>query len=205
MGSKKIGNQLTDYTNVNWTIISFVVWIILIVGFSLIEDRFFPASNLSNNLCVQIFFCIPAISFIPMLGYIAITVNRKKLIDIHISQIDSMSGIDFEKYVKALLDFHGFRTEAKGGSGDLGVDIVATKRNNRYAIQIKRQASKVSRRAVSDAVAGKAYHHCNTSAVITNNYFTEGAIKLAKSNDCLLIDRDYLTKMIIQFQRGKSQ
>jgi len=63
---------------------------------------------------------------------------------------------------------------------------------------------KVSRRAVSDAVAGQHYYNCDLAMVITNNYFQEGAIQLAKSTNCTLVDRDTLSEWIQQAQTGNS-
>jgi restriction system protein len=86
-------------------------------------------------------------------------------------------------------------------SGDLGVDLIASNDTSKIAIQAKRYESKVSRRAISDAVAGMRHYKCNRAMVITNNYFTPDAIKLAKSAGCMLIDRDVLADWIIEFQK----
>lgn len=40
--------------------------------------------------------------------------------------------------------------------------------------------------------------------VITNNYFQKGAIILAESNNCLLIDRNLLITWIMEYQSTNS-
>lgn len=110
------------------------------------------------------------------------------------SQIDSMNGLDFEHYAAKLMQNEGYSSKVTVGSNDLGVDIIASRDSDKYSVQVKRQKSKVSRRAVSDAVAGMSLYDCNRSMVVTNNYFTPGAIKLAETNSCVLIDRDELIK-----------
>ena len=80
----------------------------------------------------------------------------------------------------------------------MGVDVIASKGAEKYAIQVKRYSKPVSRTAVSDAVAGKAYHGCTAAMVVTNNYFTAGARALARSTNCQLVDRDTLTKWIAE-------
>jgi HJR/Mrr/RecB family endonuclease len=87
------------------------------------------------------------------------------------------------------------------GSGDFGVDVIADKDGVRYAIQVKRYRGKVSRRAVSDAVAGKYQFKCDAAMVVTNSYYTAGAQELAASADCFLIDRDTLAQWVLDFQR----
>ena len=121
---------------------------------------------------------------------------------LRLSNIDGMTGIDFERYLRTLLTSKGFLVDLTPPSGDLGVDLVATKGGRRYAIQAKRHSEKVSRHAISDAVAGMQHYECDTAVVITNNYFTHGALALARSTHCLLVNRDRLAKWIDQFQKG---
>jgi HJR/Mrr/RecB family endonuclease len=119
---------------------------------------------------------------------------------LRISQVDGMTGPEFERYLARLLTHQGYQVKLTGASGDLGVDMIASRKDQTLAIQAKRQAGKVSRRAVSDAVAGMAHYHCNASMVITNNYFSPGAVELAKSTDCRLVDRGELSGWIRNFQ-----
>jgi len=119
---------------------------------------------------------------------------------LRLADVDNMSGIDFEHYVGRLLDHRGFRVKKTKGSGDLGVDLIAYKNGIKYSIQVKRSIGNVSRRAVSDAVAGKDHYGCNAAMVITNSYFSKGAIEMARSTGCELIDRDTLSEWIIDFQ-----
>jgi restriction system protein len=122
---------------------------------------------------------------------------------IQISDIDIMSGIEFEHYLQRLLIHRGYQTQLTKGSGDLGVDIIASRGDEKIAIQAKRyEGAKVSRRTVSDAVGGLMHYGCNKAMVITNNYFTQDAIKLAQSNGCKLVDRDTLANWIIEYQNS---
>ena len=89
--------------------------------------------------------------------------------------VDEMTGVRFEEYIIVLLEHRGYRVRHTGRSGDNGVDIIAEKEKQKHAVQVKRQKFPVSRRAVSDAVAGKALHNCTGAMVITNNMFTSGA------------------------------
>jgi len=121
---------------------------------------------------------------------------------ISVSDIDNMGGIQFEHYVKDLLRSRGYSAKVTSGSNDFGVDIIASKKGNKYAIQVKCQKSNVSRRAVSDAVAGMPFYKTNKCMVITNSYYSKGAYDLAKVNNCVLVDRDELAKWIIEFEKS---
>lgn len=123
---------------------------------------------------------------------------REKLI----SDIDCMDGIAFEKYVAALLVHQGFvRVRVTKGSGDFGVDVVASFDKDRFAIQVKRHSKKISRRAVSDAVAGQSHYGCNRAMVISNNFFTADCKTFASSVGCRLVARDELIRWAIHFHR----
>lgn len=128
--------------------------------------------------------------------------NRKEELS-DIDNIDNMDGIVFERYIGKLLKHKGYSVEYTPVTDDKGVDIIATRDNIRCAIQIKRYSSTVSRTAVSDAVGGKYYYHCDIPMVITNNYFTKAAKEFAKATRCKLIDRDELTNWITDFQNSK--
>ena len=47
-----------------------------------------------------------------------------------------------------------------------------------------------------EAFAGSKYYKCNKALVVTNNYFTKGAIELAEANGVILWDRDELEKRL---------
>jgi len=111
--------------------------------------------------------------------------------------IDDMKGQDFEKYCANLLIAYGFvNVQVTRGSGDQGVDIIGNYNNLKYAIQCKRYSHKLSNTPIQEVAAGKNYYNCQRALVITNNYFTEGAIDLAKANNVELWDRNNLMQLI---------
>jgi restriction system protein len=113
-----------------------------------------------------------------------------------LNQIDLMPGEEFEHLVAQLLKRQGYQAEVTKSSGDLGVDVVARHGQDRIAVQVKRQEKPVSRRAVSDAVAGMPAYECTAAMVVTNNSFTDGAKSLADLHGCELADRDTLALWI---------
>lgn len=109
------------------------------------------------------------------------------------SGIDEMEGHDFEYFCAGLLEKQGFLdVEVTRGSGDFGVDILAEKDGITYAVQCKRYQSPVGVNAVLLTYAGKDYYDRMVGAVMTNQYFTEPAVKAAKKLKILLWDRGYL-------------
>lgn len=117
-----------------------------------------------------------------------------------IANIDYMNGLEFEHYISKILNSKGYKARVTRASNDYGVDIVASDKDDKYSIQVKRYNTNVSRRAVSDAVAGKSIYNCNKAMVITNSFYSPGAIELAKSTSCILVDRDELKLWIYDYQ-----
>lgn len=114
-----------------------------------------------------------------------------------LKEIDEMSGTDFEKFCVELLQRNGFaQVEHTGKSGDQGADIIAYKDDKKYVIQCKRYSRKLNNHAIQQAHTGKTIHGCDVAMVITNNYFTAGAIEAAKATDVILWDRKRLKEML---------
>lgn len=129
---------------------------------------------------------------------------RKRHRSLEIEGVDALSGEEFETFLATLLESRGYAVQLTARSGDLGVDLVANYGGDRVAIQAKRWCNNVSRRAVSDAVAGAMHYGCNKCMVITNLYYTDGAKALAQSTNCVLIDRDMLADWINEMHKSKT-
>ena len=114
-------------------------------------------------------------------------------------RIDQMStdGWIFEKYAADLLLKNNFdKAEITPGSNDYGVDILAEKDGIKYAIQCKCYSNKLNNKPIQEVLAGMTYYHAHIGVVLTNNYFTDNAIELAKANNVLLWDRDTLGEFL---------
>lgn len=107
--------------------------------------------------------------------------------------IDLMEGHDFEYWCANALEDIGFTdVHVTPGSGDQGVDILATLNSIKYAIQCKRYSDDLGNTPVQEVHAGKYIYHCHVAAVITNRHFTKSAKELADATGVLLWDRDWI-------------
>lgn len=112
------------------------------------------------------------------------------------TEIDQMSGHEFEEFVCSLFQSLGYRAEATKKSRDFGVDIVCIHGRDKIALQTKRYSKNVNLKCVQEVTAGMRKYNCNKSMVVTNSYFTQSAIDLAMHNDCELVNRDSLIDLI---------
>lgn len=115
-----------------------------------------------------------------------------------LNKIDTMNGLDFENYLVPVLESNGFTNiKVTVSSGDQGVDLTAIKNNETYAIQAKRYSNSVSNSAVQEVVSGRMFYDLDKALVITTNFYTPSAKKLAMKNNVELVDRLELIEMIM--------
>jgi len=174
-----------------------------VIGLSLLLLVLWFAQGLIGQLLIVVLFLASVAAF----AFLRIWPGwkqRQRFRALELEDVDAMRGHQFEHYVGCLLQQQGFRITVTKGSGDLGVDVVAHKNGVGYAIQCKRSGENISRRAVSDAVGGKQHYKCTRAMVVTNRYFRPGAQELAKSTDCILIDRKELSAWVDRFRRQRA-
>jgi len=120
----------------------------------------------------------------------------ERLQKILITEVDGMKGHDFERYVAELLKMNGFtNVKVTKGSGDYGIDVIATSGKDKYAVQCKRSESKIGIKAVQEAFLGREHYKADVAVVVTNNYFTNQAYEAAEGKVALW-DRERLGGLI---------
>lgn len=124
------------------------------------------------------------------------TYNRKEINTLLI-EIDSMSGKEFEVFLARLFKIKGCSVTITPNTNDYGADIIAEKNGINVAVQAKRSKRKIGIRAVQDISSGMQYYKTNYAVVITNNYFTNNAIGLARKTSVIIYNRDDLRKYIL--------
>ncbi len=121
------------------------------------------------------------------------------------SQIDQMSGLEFERYVARLLARSGYLNINLTEKYDFGVDIIAVKDGITWGIQVKRCTGLVRAKAVRQVVTGLKKYRCDQAMVITNGCFSQVARELARVNECQLIDGSVLLRMLRQNAKSESR
>lgn len=129
----------------------------------------------------------------------------QRLKDSSISEIDNMNGFEFEEFISHILSDLGYNVKTTRKSGDFGADLILEKNGEKTIVQTKRYSQKVSVSAIQEIAAAQNFYRIYNACVITNNYFTSPAIKLANANDIKLIDRDELSKLIIESKELHNQ
>lgn len=113
-----------------------------------------------------------------------------------LKDIDNMSGEEFEEFLEIVFRDMGYKTMLTPVTGDYGADLLIKKKGVKTVIQAKRWKSIVGVEAVQQVVASMRYYKATDAMVITNNYYSQNAINLAKVNNVRLWDRGDVIKLI---------
>ena len=157
-------------------------------------------------LTIKIEHLMPTI-FLIVIGLISLTILSKpvfrvleyiKLRDPDMAVIDKMTGLEFERYVARLLKSQGYTNIRLTEHFDYGIDIIAIKGTIPWGIQVKRHSGLVKADAVRQVVAALRKYNCERAMVITNSRFSEVAKELARSNNCVLVDREILFRWVLK-------
>ncbi len=114
------------------------------------------------------------------------------------SELDNLSGIDFEEFLAGLYRAQGYAAELTTVTGDYGADLILGKDGQRICVQAKRYAGSVGVAAVQEALSGKAYYQCDTAWVITTGKFTTNALELAAKSGVIMIGRSDIGNLMAQ-------
>ena len=125
--------------------------------------------------------------------------NREKINVYNISQLDFLSGIEFENYLKSLFENMGYTVEMTKTTGDYGADLIITKKNKSTIVQAKCYNHTVGVKAVQEIISARNHYKIYDAMVVTNNYFSREAENLAVESDVTLADRLVLEKMVRKF------
>lgn len=116
-----------------------------------------------------------------------------------ISDLDLLSGSEFELFLKELFEKMGYLVEHTKLSGDQGADLIISKFGHKVAVQAKNYTANVGNKAIQEVVSAIKHYKADRGMVVATSDFTQPAIELAKSNDIELIDRHRLAKLMEKY------
>ena len=122
--------------------------------------------------------------------------------------IDTLSGIEFERVCKRLLENMGFTVETTKASGDGGIDLIGYNTqpllSGKYIIQCKRYAGSVGEPIIRDLYGVVTSERANKGILITTGHFTKSAVSFAENKPIELIDGAQLKVLIEQYLKSDS-
>ena len=122
--------------------------------------------------------------------------------------ISTLSGTDFEILVQSLLKKEGYENVIKmGGAGDLGVDIIASKRQQdrllHYIFQCKRWASNVGSDPIQRLYAERMRRGLDYAVCVTTSGYTRDGKKVAFDLEVETVDGNQLMQRLDKYFPGE--
>lgn len=123
--------------------------------------------------------------------------NSQKIISVN--NLDSITGYEFDYFLKELFEKMGYKVENTSLSNDQGADLIVRKFGDKISVQAKRYSGSVGNKAIQEVVASIKHYKADRGVVITTSSFTRQAVVLAESNNIELIDRKGLESLIEKY------
>ena len=117
-------------------------------------------------------------------------------------KIDTMSGVDFERFLASMFRRLGYSCEMTAAMGDYGGDLVLRKGGVKTIVQAKRWKRSVGVKAIQEVVAAKGYYGASSAIVVTNSTFTRQAEELARANGVETWDRARLAQKLLESRKS---
>lgn len=116
-----------------------------------------------------------------------------------LEQLRLLTPVEFEQWVGARFRDMGYYVRDTAVSGDHGVDLIATRGNEKAVIQCKRYRDRsVGEPVVRDLYGAMQHEDADRAYLVTTGHFTATALVWAKGNPIELWDGDYLGRMGIE-------
>lgn len=156
---------------------------------------------ITQSIGVAVFVGISMFILILFIQYLFRIEREKKIRDSGILQVDKMTGVQFEEYLRILYSSAGYQVKTTPTSGDFGADLLLEKGEQRIAVQAKRYKANVGIKAVQEIASAKIHYKANEAWVVTNSNYTKAATQLAESNGVKLIGRDQLITYSLEVKK----
>ncbi len=122
--------------------------------------------------------------------------NKDRVKVYQISQIDSLSGVEFEHFLMDMFEKLGFKVKLTPQSKDYGADLIISREKETYIVQAKCYGGTVGVKAVQEVIGARKHYNIYNAMVATNRNFSREATLLASENDVKLIDRETIDAII---------
>lgn len=161
----------------------------ILIKLNIVQRDSFAPYEIENSFDIMFAMIFSRTSFIPF--------ELEPEPDLYQKYKDLSDGLEFEHFIANLLEKNGYsNVEVTQGSGDQGIDVLASLNDITYAIQCKLYTGNVGNEAVQQVSAGKQHYKTDVGVVITNSNFTKSAIELAESNNIKLWDGSIVESLI---------
>ena len=125
--------------------------------------------------------------------------NAEKIKIYSMSQINLLSGTEFENYLKILFEKMGYHVQTTKKSKDFGVDLILEKKGKKTIVQAKCYSHTVGVSAVQEIISARAHYNIYSALVVSNQNFSKEAEILANENQVMFAGRAELESLVSKY------
>ncbi|MBN8691182.1 MAG: restriction endonuclease [Armatimonadetes bacterium] len=103
-----------------------------------------------------------------------------------------MSGEEFERALRQILEREGWAVELTPRSNDFGADLVIHRQGRRVVVQAKRWRRPAGIKSVQEAAGARDRYRADEAWVVSPSGFTRSAVEQARASRVRLKDGDWL-------------
>jgi len=174
----------------NWVILPLVLLFVL-------------ASYVGWPVAIGVAVVVAALVVWVLIRKYTLSTPKAKDLYLELQNVRAMSGPQFKVFVKRVLTALGYSARVLGGSGDQGVDVIASMNGSKVAIQCKNYNKPVGNKPVQEVYAGSKHHRCDQAWVVAPAGYTKGAHELAQSVGVSLLDARAIRAWIRQVDQNE--
>ena len=160
---------------------------------------------ITKSLIAAVITLLTGIGIVIIISILQSILFKNRMKKAGIEEIDRMTGIEFEEYLGVLFKSQGYKVEETPTTGDYGADLILKKGREVIVVQAKRYTNSVGIAAVQEVIPAVKMYNANAAWVVSNSYYTNAALTLAKSNDVKMINRDKLIQMSVELVNEKNE
>ena len=116
-----------------------------------------------------------------------------------LSQLNFLTGEEFEKCLKSLFEKMGFEVSLTRATGDFGADLILKRRGKKFLVQAKRYSEIVGVKAVQEVISAREHYKIYRALVVSNNSFSAEAKQLANESGVNLIGGEKLEFLLKKY------
>lgn len=107
-----------------------------------------------------------------------------------------LSGHAYEKALGNVFQQHGYEVEVTKGSGDEGIDLILTSKNDRIAVQAKNHIKPVGPAVARDLFGAMMHGNFERGMIVSSGGFTKGVYEFAKGKEIELVSLQEVIKIV---------
>ena len=128
--------------------------------------------------------------------------QRRREREVVLRDVVTQADSEFLRFAADLLRTQGYGVLKTGQLDDNQGSLLVMYRDESLACRVVRARHRLNKAEISRILAQMKLYGCKGSMILTNRAVSWGAARFARRVGCLIIDRDDLVRLVLQYRQG---